>query len=117
VQIASHSVNHIDLTKSNSVEVERELKDSKNIIENKISQDCNIFTYPYGAFNKDVKQMLKKYYEFDIAIGSIYNFNINNTIYRIYSDDLKDCCYIFNNNNKLKYLLRTFKYLIEGRLK
>lgn len=114
VEIASHSVNHIDLTKISLDEIEMELKLSKEIIEKQIDKEIFTFTYPYGAYNEKVREVVKKIYRYDIGIGSKYNFNWQNTINRLYADDLKDCCYIINNKEKTKYFI---KAIIPNNLK
>jgi len=107
VQIASHSINHLDLRILPHNEIVKEVKLSRDIIENKLSKNCEIFVYPYGAYNKSVRQIVKKYYRYDIGIGSEYNLSYNNTIKRLYADDLADCCKILNTRNKLSYFVRT----------
>jgi peptidoglycan/xylan/chitin deacetylase (PgdA/CDA1 family) len=106
VEIASHTVNHPNLINLNTRQIEYELKHSKEVIESKLGIKCNAFTYPYGAFNEKIRSMVKKYYKYDIAIGSVYNFSWSNVIYRIYADDLKDCCELFSFKNRIKYFFR-----------
>ena len=106
VEIASHSINHHNLTKISLDEVERELKLSKKIIEKQIDKEIFTFTYPYGAYNEKVREVVKKYYKYDIGIGATYNFTWDKTINRLYADDLNDCCNILSNKEKIKYFVR-----------
>lgn len=107
VEIASHSINHTNLTKLSLNEIEEEVKVSKSIIESKINKKINTFVYPYGAYNEKVRKIVKKYYKYDIGIGNKYNFSWYNTVNRLYADDLDNCCKILNSKQKIKYLTRT----------
>ena len=106
VEIASHSINHSNLTKLSLEEAEKEIKISKDIIEKKIEKECKTFTYPYGAFNNIVRENVKKYYKYDIGIGNEYNFTWETTINRLYADDLKNPSEILNLKNKSKYFIK-----------
>jgi peptidoglycan/xylan/chitin deacetylase (PgdA/CDA1 family) len=115
VKIASHGYNHLPLDKLNKNELEYEIKESKKMIENKLNIECNSFVYPYGNFNDKILKIINKYYDYNFAIGGIYNYEIiKKPIYRIYADDMKKVDELFLNFNKIKYLLRAFKYKIKG---
>jgi len=103
VRVASHSFSHIDLTQEN-VNFDLELKKSKEIIESKIRQSIDSFTFPYGSFNENIKSIALKYYKYLFGIGSIDNGTwdgFNKILYRICGDDLKS----FNDRLSLKFLL------------
>lgn len=68
VKIASHSFSHIEITQKN-VDLDLELKNSKEIIKSKLGQNVNSFTFPYGCFNKNTKSTTLKYYKFLFGIG------------------------------------------------
>ncbi|MBA3341804.1 MAG: polysaccharide deacetylase family protein [Gemmatimonadaceae bacterium] len=53
--IGSHSVNHILLSTSSDTEVERELRESKSMIEREIGRPCNHFSCPRGRPGVDFK--------------------------------------------------------------
>lgn len=112
VGISSHSFSHIDLSQEN-VNFDLELKKSKEIIESKIKQCINSFTFPYGQSNERLKSNVTKYYKYSFGIGGIDNRTwdgFNKILYRIYADDLK----FFNDRLSLKslllYRLRGFKW-------
>lgn len=54
MDIESHTINHVDLTKANLDEVRHQLVDAKKILEEKLGHPVIGFAYPYGAFNPQV---------------------------------------------------------------
>lgn len=60
VEIAAHTVNHVWL-KGKSLEVVRkEVKDSKDMLEQLIKKPVVSFAYPFGAFDDQVVQVVKE---------------------------------------------------------
>jgi len=55
-EIASHSVNHVNLKNTSDADLEKELKQSKKVLKAKT------IVYPGGAFDKRVVETAKKYY-------------------------------------------------------
>jgi len=118
VQIVSHGYNHIKLDDISKEELQFELEESKKTIESKLEIDCDTFVYPYGNFNTEVLNEVNKYYDYNFAISSMYNFNIKNKpIYRIYADDMQKCDELFLWGNKIKYILRNIKFIVKKVLK
>jgi peptidoglycan/xylan/chitin deacetylase (PgdA/CDA1 family) len=114
VQIVSHGYKHVRVDELNEQELDFELIESKKIIQNRLKIRCNSFVYPYGKFNNNVLDKVNKFYKYNFAIGGypIYNI-ILNPIYRVYADDMNDCCSIFNKVDLLKNSLKkTIKGLI-----
>jgi Predicted xylanase/chitin deacetylase len=60
VEFGSHSLTHKDLTRLKREEMEREIFDSKKIIEDKTGKEVKFFCYPYGFYNKEVIKLLEK---------------------------------------------------------
>jgi peptidoglycan/xylan/chitin deacetylase (PgdA/CDA1 family) len=58
--IGSHSHNHVDLTKLNEFELEKDLDFSKKTLEDKFGKEINNFCYPFGKVNKYVFEVCKK---------------------------------------------------------
>ena len=56
VTIGSHSLNHLDLNRVSADIAKREIKDSKTKLENIIGKSVDIFSYPFGKYNHDVKK-------------------------------------------------------------
>lgn len=59
VRFGSHSLTHTDLTKLEVRELDREVKESKFILEEKIGQSVEGFAYPFGYFNDRVISAVK----------------------------------------------------------
>jgi peptidoglycan/xylan/chitin deacetylase (PgdA/CDA1 family) len=109
LKIASHSHNHVNLNECNNLKEELEL--SKKIIENKLNIICDTFIFPFGKYNNLVLNESKKYYKYLFRIGNGINndFNgINDVIYRVNGDGLKDYKDIFSFKNMLKYKIKSF---------
>jgi peptidoglycan/xylan/chitin deacetylase (PgdA/CDA1 family) len=49
MDIASHSYTHAQLTKVGSAQLEREIGTSKQVIEDAVGTEVNLFRLPYGA--------------------------------------------------------------------
>lgn len=49
--IGSHNLDHTDMSLLNSNDLEFQLKRNKDILENKLSYQCNYFAWTYGQFN------------------------------------------------------------------
>jgi peptidoglycan/xylan/chitin deacetylase (PgdA/CDA1 family) len=61
--IGSHTVNHVNLGKVNYQEAKEELKNSKDILENKLSTTIELFAYPFGGtknFNLSYINLIKE---------------------------------------------------------
>jgi peptidoglycan/xylan/chitin deacetylase (PgdA/CDA1 family) len=59
VELGSHSMTHPDLTKLKSKELEREIRESKRILEERLGNPIDGFSYPFGLFNNQVISALK----------------------------------------------------------
>lgn len=85
VILASHSFNHLDLT-DKQVDLDRELTQSKKMIEQKTDHPVDTFVYPYGTYNVEVNTRVLQDYDYCMRIGSALNHNWrnkNNVAYRI----------------------------------
>ncbi|MCL5795796.1 MAG: polysaccharide deacetylase family protein [Patescibacteria group bacterium] len=60
MNIGSHSQNHPNLANSSDAQLITELKESKNIIEEKIGQTISDFCYPAGKYDERVIKILKE---------------------------------------------------------
>jgi hypothetical protein len=58
-RVGAHGLNHLDLTKLSDRELERELKESKRLIEEKLNVLVNSMAYPFGYFNQRVIDFAK----------------------------------------------------------
>lgn len=59
-EIGDHTMNHMDLSTLNSEKIKEEMESSHKIIEETIGQKPTSMRPPYGAWNKDVKQLAKQ---------------------------------------------------------
>jgi len=110
VQIGSHSHSHIDLTAS-GVDLEVELKHSKELLENKLDTVVESFVFPFGKYNQEVLKHTKKYYKYSFRIGNALHKDfsgINGVIYRVDGDGLKTIDEIFGFKKLLNYKFKGF---------
>lgn len=90
VSIASHSMSHQHLL-TPGLDLEREIRGSKVLLEEKLGREINTFVYPLGKFNGEIQKRVKKHYEFAMRIGTAWNRSWQNSsgvIYRVISDNL-----------------------------
>jgi len=62
IELGSHTLTHTDLTGLPADLIERELRDSKKIIENILEKEVFALAYPYGYHKKTIREIAKKYY-------------------------------------------------------
>ena len=77
VSIGSHTHTHVILSRCDPVQAKRELRQSKQIIENRLGMPCTLFCYPNGRrgdFNGVTKQLLKDH-GFAGALTTVYGMN------------------------------------------
>jgi peptidoglycan/xylan/chitin deacetylase (PgdA/CDA1 family) len=58
--ISSHSKTHPALTKISDQQLEKEIFESKQILERQLGQQISYFTYPYGNYDVRVQKMVAK---------------------------------------------------------
>lgn len=59
-EIGCHTVTHRKLHGLSLEEAEREIKESKKILEEKLDKNIRSFAYPYGRFNDSILELVKK---------------------------------------------------------
>lgn len=71
IEFGGHTLTHPMLAKINIDEARREIMESKAILDKKLGKNMNVFAYPYGNLNEDVKKIVKEAgYEFAVATDS-----------------------------------------------
>ncbi|MFC1761592.1 polysaccharide deacetylase family protein [Planctomycetota bacterium] len=60
IDIQSHTVNHPMLTKTDESTLIRELRESKETLEQILGKEITAISYPYGRFNQDVLDAAQK---------------------------------------------------------
>ncbi len=107
VRVASHSNSHMNLIRGN-VDLTDEIVLSKQIIEQRLSQEIDTFIYPFGKVDRRVHHFASGHYKYLMRIGSALNkdwHNSNNMIYRVNGDNLMGRKG-FGKINILKYFLK-----------
>lgn len=83
IDIGSHALSHRRFDSLNDKELEREIKDSKEIISERIGKNILTFSYPYGAFNEAAINILKNT-GYICGCSNISGINRNTTdLYRL----------------------------------
>ena len=59
-EIGSHTVTHRNLKSLSDIEVQSELKNSKDLLENKLQKSVNIISYPFGKFDNRILDSVKR---------------------------------------------------------
>ena len=72
ITLGAHTVNHPDLTRLDPAECERELRDSRDQIEQRLGRPARWLAYPYGASSVQVQQIAGRH--FDLAVGTTLRF-------------------------------------------
>ena len=111
VTFASHSYSHANLL-DNNVDLDLELRVSKEFLEEKLEVKIESFVFPFGKYDQYILSEAKKYYKYNFRIGNAIHKDfsgINGAIYRVNGDGLKSADEIFKLSKILKY---RFKALI-----
>lgn len=60
ISMEAHTLSHPDVTKMDSIKLQKELEESKRIVEEKTNRKVSGFAYPYGFYNEKTIEILKK---------------------------------------------------------
>lgn len=60
ITVASHTVNHLNMTTLSDAEIEREVTESKKVLEKELGISIDYFTYPEGDFTERAKDKIKE---------------------------------------------------------
>jgi len=63
IDFGSHSFSHRSLIELDAEELEKEVKESKIVLEKLLGKQVESFSYPYGAFNETAKKMVQQSYK------------------------------------------------------
>jgi len=118
-EIGSHSINHPFLTNLSNEEIKKELKESKRQIEEKYNIKVTSFALPYGDYNDEILEEIKKYY---ISARTIYNLNSEDFLIRglaLTSDTTSEivCQSIEHANKEKLWLVLIFHDISQNPLK
>jgi peptidoglycan/xylan/chitin deacetylase (PgdA/CDA1 family) len=67
IDFESHTIHHNNLTKMPIASAESELKDSRTALESQLNKNVTVLAYPFGAYNKEIICMAKKYYKYCVV--------------------------------------------------
>jgi len=68
VSIGSHSMTHLDLSILDSVKLEYEMKESKELLESIIGKTVTSISYPFGNYTKQSLETAKIYYRVGFSV-------------------------------------------------
>ena len=117
VQIASHSMNHVNLTQE-GVDLEKEIFGSKVMLEEKLGCRIDSFVLPFGKYNDAAVALAREHYSYVFRIGNALNPSwdgIGGLIYRIKGDGLKRPCSLFNPFSQAAFWCKTVIKWIKSR--
>ncbi len=60
VKFGSHGMGHRNLTRLSHGEAAREIVESKNILEKRLSREVEFFSYPHGSYNGQIKGLVRE---------------------------------------------------------
>jgi peptidoglycan/xylan/chitin deacetylase (PgdA/CDA1 family) len=72
ITLGAHTVNHPDLARLDPQECERELRECKDQIAQRLGRPPRWLAYPYGSSSIQVQQIASRY--FDLAVGTTLAF-------------------------------------------
>lgn len=72
VEVASHSFAHCNLTFP-FVDLQKEVIQSKKILESRLPQAISSFIYPFGKVNRSLHEFVSHHYPYSFRIGSAMN--------------------------------------------
>lgn len=68
--IGGHSHTHLCMTRLHTVELYDEVIYNKYVLEERLHTPVTAFSYPYGAFNPEVQQVVSEHYELAFAVDN-----------------------------------------------
>ena len=120
MEIGSHSLTHRPMNQLNLSQIKNEFLSSRNIIEDKIGNKVNMFSYPYGIRNKMLDNLaLESGYQFlwgsnhgVINKSSVY-FTRNSINSKTNLDEIKKIIYPILQKKSLWYIEDFSKYFLK----
>lgn len=116
VAIASHSMNHVNLT-DEGIDLGQEIVTSKIILEEKLGFRVDSFVLPYGKYNAAAVALAREHYPYVFRIGNALNPSwegIGGLIYRIKGDALRTPDELFKPLKQLGFWFKTMVKLVKG---
>ncbi len=98
--VGSHSMDHLDLTKINNENKFQQIVYSKNFFKEIFNVEIKSFSYPYGSYDDELCNLVKKYYNFAVTTRRS-RFTINK-----FNNELLPRVPINKNDNLFKFFLK-----------
>lgn len=118
VMIASHSMNHLNLSEE-GINLEQEIIGSKILLEEKLGFRVDSFVLPYGKYTETVVRLAREHYSYVFRIGNAFNPSwngIGGLLYRIKGDALETPDSLFKPFKQIGYWIKTVVKMIKGSL-
>lgn len=109
VELASHSMNHVNLT-DEGIDLNEEIFGSKVLLEEKLGYRVDSFVLPYGKYNAAAVALAREHYSYIFRIGNALNPSwegIGGLVYRIKGDGLKTPNELFSPLKRLGFWFKT----------
>lgn len=88
ITIANHSMHHLPLPEIPH-ELHREVTQSKQMLQERLSAPVDTFIYPFGKFSPEVHSFVREHHRYAMRIGGAANLSWNqDLLYRINADEL-----------------------------
>lgn len=116
IAIASHSMNHVNLTQE-GINLDEEIVNSKHLLEEKLGFRVDSFVLPYGKYNDVVVALAQEYYSYTFRIGNALNPSwdgIGGLLYRIKGDSLKTPNELFSPLKQLGFWIKTLVKIVKS---
>jgi peptidoglycan/xylan/chitin deacetylase (PgdA/CDA1 family) len=110
VAVASHSHQHVDLTKP-TTDSEFEVVQSKRVLERQVGKAISTFVYPFGRVNGPVHILVKQHYEFAMRIGAALNTSwmpSRQPLCRVGADGVEDIRKVLRWDRLARYRLKSW---------
>lgn len=116
VIIASHSMNHVNLSEE-GIDLEREIFGSKVALEENLGYRVDSFVLPYGKYNDAAVALAREHYSYVFRIGNALNPSwegIGGLIYRVKGDALKTPYELFKPLKQFGFWGKTVVKMLKG---
>lgn len=116
VKIASHSMNHVNLSQK-GINIYEEIVESKKVLESKLECLIDSFVLPFGKYNDSVAVLASQHYPYVFRIGNALNpswAGIGGLLYRIKGDALETPDSLFKPFKRIKFWIKTVAKMIKG---
>jgi len=89
MEIQSHTLNHTPLETLSFPDIEKELRLSKEILENQLNNAVTIVSYPHGSYNRKIIELVKKAGYTGSCTSEIKFLNSKSNLFKIGRFDIR----------------------------